>query len=424
MRTGRLVACALLTVVLSACGSANPAAAGFRQIRATAAPSAVDDAQGEQWAGTTSSNRVRWSGGRTVCAMGRVGGTASEALYRCARVGVRGLSVSVPPGLYGVTLSFAETLGANPSERVFDVRAEGRTVIKGLDISRVAGQRRVHHELLVVPVREGTLRLAFVARRGRPLLNTVSVGRLRDGPSPPGVVWRDEFGGPAGRPPDPHMWQHELGATQWGSHELQDYTRDPANAATDGRGHLAIVARVRDRAAGVSYTSARLTTQSHTAIHYGDVEARIAVPSGQGLWPGFWALGTDVDKAGWPQSGEIDILEVIGSKPWKTHGSIHGPTPDGDEYRVDGTAMHRPTLGGAWHVYGIRWLPDAIQFRLDGRPYRSITRDDLPAGRRWVFDRSFFLLLSLAVGGDWPGPPGADTRFPATMLVDWVRVIR
>jgi beta-glucanase (GH16 family) len=416
---------ALLAVIgTTGCGASYvQAVRGADPIRAVAAPSAIHDSQGQRWAGEKSSDVVGWSGGRTVCSMGRVAGTASQALYQCARMGVARVAVSVPPGVYGVTLSFVETLGANPSERVFDVRAEGRTGVKALDISRVAGHRRVHHELLVVRVRDRTLNLAFIARRGQPLLNAVEVARLKTSPSPRAVEWSDEFGGPAGQRVDRRKWKHEVGAGGWGSHELQRFTRSTANAATDGHGRLAIVAR-RHGAAGDSYTSARLTTSGRFAFRYGDVEARIRVPAGQGLWPGFWALGNDIDRKGWPRSGEIDIMEVIGSNSRKTHGSIHGPTPDGEEYRISGEATHRPPLSRGFHIYGIRWLPDAMQFKLDGRAYESIARADLPADRRWVFNRPFFLLLSLAVGGDWPGPPGSGTPFPATMLVDWVRLTR
>ena len=419
-----LLLAAIAVIGATGCGTTDAASLrGTEPIRAVAAPSTTFDAQGEGWVGEKSSDAVKWFGGKTVCSMGRVGGTASQSLYQCARIGVTRVDVAVTPGIYGVTLSFAETLGANPSERVFDVRAEGGTVVKALDISSVADYRQVHHELLVVRVRDRSLNLAFAARRGQTLLNAIEVARLGS-VSQSVDAWSDEFDGSAGQPPDPRKWAHQVGAGGWGNNELERYTRNSANAATDGHGHLAIVARRPSGAPANFYTSARLTTGQRVAFGYGDIEARIRVPAGRGLWPAFWALGNDIDREGWPRSGEIDIMEVIGSSPSKTHGSIHGPTADDQEYRMSGKRAHRPALSRGFHVYGIRWLPDALQFKLDGHQYESIVRADLPADRRWVFNRPFFLLLSLAVGGDWPGPPNSDTHFPATMLIDWVRVTR
>jgi beta-glucanase (GH16 family) len=193
----------------------------------------------------------------------------------------------------------------------------------------------------------------------------------------------------------------------------------------DGRGDLAIVARsgrqARDGASG-DYTSARLTTQKRFAFRYGAVQARIKVPAGRGLWPSFWALGNDLPSRGWPRSGELDVMEAIGSKTSTAYGSVHGPVAGDEDYALTHKAKGDEPLDRRFHVYGLLWLPDAIQFELDGRPYGTVVRADLKSGQEWVFDKPFFLLLNLAVGGEWPGSPDASTRFPAAMLVDWVRV--
>jgi beta-glucanase (GH16 family) len=211
-----------------------------------------------------------------------------------------------------------------------------------------------------------------------------------------------------------------VGMTGWGNDELETYTRRRANSALDGRGHVAIVARRRAR----GYTSARLKSAERFTFRYGTIEARIKVPAGRGLWPAFWLLGSDLPHVGWPASGELDVMEVIGSETSTLHGTIHGPADGNQRYALGPTTAAAEPLDRGFHVYGVLWLPDAIQFELDGRPYGSVIRADLPADRRWVFDHPYFLLLNLAVGGEWPGSPDRTTRFPATMLVDWVRLTR
>jgi hypothetical protein len=390
-----------------------------RVIRASASPSDVVDAQGASWAARMASRAgVRWSGGRTTCSTGTVYRTASPDLYRCALVGVRRLVVPVRPGTYAVTLFFAETQGVGGGSRIFDVAAENRTVATGIDVAARTGPREADHVLFVVPVRDGRLDLGFVPRRGQPILSAAEVTRLRTSAAEPRVTSVDEFRGPAGARPDPGTWTYDVGMTGWGNDELETYTRRRANSALDGRGHLAIVAR----RTAVAYTSARLKTAGRFTSRYGGLQARIRVPAGQGLWPAFWALGSDLPHVGWPASGELDVMEVIGSATSTLHGSIHGPARGGDRYSFGPTVTAAEPLDRDFHVYGVLWLPDAIQFELDGRPYGSVVRADLAAGRRWVFDHPFFLLLNLAVGGEWPGSPDGTTRFPATMLVDWVRL--
>lgn len=240
-----------------------------------------------------------------------------------------------------------------------------------------------------------------------------------------GPMWQDEFSGPAGSLPDPARW-HIVSGVRGG--QLQYYTERAGNVSVDGDGHLAITARrerfTDDSGTSSEFTSASIETKGLFATMFGRIEARIQLPSGQGLWPAFWALGSDYDSVGWPQSGEIDVMENLGQDPFTIHGSIHGPR-DGvaDGYAITMANHSAVSLAGGFHVYGVEWRSQRIVFEVDRVPYATITPSSLAPGEAWVFEKPFFLLLSLAVGG-WAGEPDASTQFPATMLVDWVRVYR
>jgi len=240
------------------------------------------------------------------------------------------------------------------------------------------------------------------------------------------LVWSDEFGGPAGTRPNPDHWSFVTGG-QWGQgRELQCYTTRARNASHDGRGKLRIVARRERYACGDGtndYTSARIHTGGKRTFKYGVIKARMKVPSGQGLWPAFWTLGFDAESRPWPHEGEIDILEVIGREPNVAQHHLHGATVSGGHWQIA-----RSRAGPAWHddfhVYVVRWSEGRIEFRVDGITHGVVRRTDLPADWVWPFDKPHFLLLNLAIGGpdSWPGAPDAGTRFPASLLVDWVRV--
>ena len=241
------------------------------------------------------------------------------------------------------------------------------------------------------------------------------------------IVWSDEFSGPRGSLPNSRKWTIETGYG-WGDGELQSYTRRPANVSLDGRGHLEITAR-RQRFTGrdgrtANYTSARINTRAKLEFAYGRVEARIRVPRGRGLLPAFWALGANLEVVGWPRAGEIDVVEVYDREPSTVHGTLHGPRRGHRDYALESTRPAGAPLASGFHVYGISWAPGRIVFRFDGEVYAVRTRSDLPPGSRWSFERPFFLLFTLAVGPRWLGPPDSTTPWPATMLVDWVRVRR
>lgn len=244
------------------------------------------------------------------------------------------------------------------------------------------------------------------------------------------LTWSDEFDDAAGTTFDRARWVADTGGGGWGNRERQFYTTRPANVAHDGAGHLVITALAEpDTSAyrcwygGCRYTSARLKTKGLMEQAYGRFEARLRVPAGQGIWPAFWMLGHDIDTVGWPACGEIDVMEHIGREPRVVHGTVHGPGYSGAAGIGGADTLPRP-LADDFHVFGVEWEPDEIRWYVDGRQYRRLTREDLPAGARWAFDHPHFLLLNVAVGGAWPGDPDATSTYPQRMMVDWVRVYR
>ena len=245
--------------------------------------------------------------------------------------------------------------------------------------------------------------------------------------SPWTLIWSDEFSTPDGSTPDPTKWTYDLGGKGWGNHELETYTNRKENAHIE-KGNLVITAQKETYtgADGITrdYTSARLKTQGLFVQTYGRIEARIKIPEGQGMWPAFWMLGQDIPTAGWPKCGEIDIMENIGKEPDRVHGSLHGPSTTARTSDLTSifTLPAGQNFADDFHLYAVEWSPDIVRFYVDANLYATFRSSDWPAGGKWVFDHPFFLILNLAVGGNWPGPPDASSKFPQTMLVDYVRV--
>ncbi len=230
---------------------------------------------------------------------------------------------------------------------------------------------------------------------------------------------------------DTSLWNFDIGngAEQgipgWGNNELQFYTDRTENVTTEN-GFLLITAR-QEAYNGSQYTSARLQTKGKFQQRYGRFEARIRLPYGQGMWPAFWLLGDDSDGSIWPQIGEIDIMENTGDKPTEIFGTVHGPGYSGSESISKVFTLENDRVDTGFHIYGIEWGPNYINFYIDDVLYNQITPKDVDDETdgigEWVFnDRPFYIILNLAVGGNLPGPPNADTVFPQTMLVDYVRV--
>lgn len=229
------------------------------------------------------------------------------------------------------------------------------------------------------------------------------------------LAWSDEFDGSA---LDRGKWLTETGGHGWGNNEMQYYTARPQNLRVEG-GHLVIEAR-KEKYEGKDYTSARIKTAGLKETRYGRYEARIKVPKGQGIWPAFWMLGADIKQVGWPQSGEIDIMEIIGKEPANTYGTLHGPGYSGEHGFSRANALDGAEYGDDFHVFAVEWEPNRIRWYRDGVHFHTATPQTVKGA--WVFEHPFFVLLNLAVGGYWPGYPDASTPFPRQMLVDYVRV--
>lgn len=231
------------------------------------------------------------------------------------------------------------------------------------------------------------------------------------------LVWSDEFDFPADTPPDWQWWTHETGGGGWSNGELQHYTAELANAAHDGAGNLVIRAqRHADR-----ITSARLVTKGKFEFRYGRIESRVFLPAGRGLWAAVWTLGADIDRNPWPGCGEIDVMEWVGADPDRVFGTLHCPAHSGRD-GISGGYRASEVLAGGYHVYAAEWSADRVTWSMDGQAYFQASRHAL--GRSWVFDRPFFVLINLAVGGWLGGDIGRETRFPAEMKIDYIRVYR
>ncbi|NEA33893.1 family 16 glycosylhydrolase [Streptomyces sp. SID13031] len=239
------------------------------------------------------------------------------------------------------------------------------------------------------------------------------------------VIWEDNFDGPAGQAPDSSKWRYDIGGSGWGNDERQYYTNSTRNSAKDGAGNLVITARQESGGFNChygpcQYTSARLLTAQTFTQTYGRFEARIKIPGTQGVWPAFWMLGAQ--GGGWPNNGEIDVMENIGREPNTVHGTIHGPGYSGAEGIGAGyNSPNGQAFRNGFHTYTVDWEPGAITWYVDGVQYQRRTPADL-GGDTWVFNHPFFLIMNVAVGGYWPGYPDGSTQMPQAMTIDYVRV--
>lgn len=228
------------------------------------------------------------------------------------------------------------------------------------------------------------------------------------------LVWSDEFNGAV---LDTTKWTYDVGGTGWGNNEDEFYTKELTNVRVED-GNLVIEAKEQSYYLH-DYTSGRIKTQGLASWTYGRIEARIKIPIGQGVWPAFWMLGEDITTNAWPRCGEIDIMENIGSEPNTIYATLHGPGYSGGNGIGHSFKLDR-IVSDDFHVFAVDWLPGEIHWYVDDVLYKTITKGDVPG--QWVYDHPFFIILNVAVGGNWPGDPNPATAFPQQMLVDYVRV--
>jgi beta-glucanase (GH16 family) len=235
----------------------------------------------------------------------------------------------------------------------------------------------------------------------------------------PRLVWADEFDRDGA--PDPRHWTQEHGRVR--NQEAQFYTTNRLENARVADGHLILTAR-REPCDGAEYTSASLTTQGRVAMHHGRLEVRAKIPSARGIWPAIWLLGTNIPAVGWPRCGEIDVMEYVGHQPGRVHSTIHTAAAPGSGRSKfsTGHALTDSNLCNGMHTYVLEWRTNRLDFFYDGRRVHTFARDGQPP-EHWPFDRPFFLLLNVAVGGSWGGQQGIDAgAFPQSMEIDYVRM--
>lgn len=237
------------------------------------------------------------------------------------------------------------------------------------------------------------------------------------------LVWNDEFD--HGDQPDPAKWNYDVGGDGWGNREWQFYTQArPENARVEG-GRLIIEAR-REPWQGRDYTSARLVTKGKADWLYGRFEIRARLPLGRGTWPAIWMLPTvwNLGNGLWPDNGEIDIMEHVGHDPGVVHTSTHSQKNQWRNHNQRTATIKMPDAGTVFHTYTLEWDAEEIRVFVDDRHYFT-SRKDGGDWTSWPFYREFYLVLNLAVGGDWGAAKGVDeTIWPRRMEVDYVRVWR
>lgn len=251
------------------------------------------------------------------------------------------------------------------------------------------------------------------------------------------LLWAEEFNGKKESKPNPKTWSYDIGGGGWGNSELEYYTDKASNVALDGKGNLIINAlRISDysfnqldpsndttailrKCAECQFTSGKLKTAKKISFQYGRLEARLKVPAGAGTWPAFWLLGTDLIKGNpWPECGEIDIIELRGDSPNVAFATVHGPGYSGGAGKMS-TIQLNESLAENFHTYAIEWKKNKIDFFVDDTLYHSVTPKSV-APNRWVFNQQFFIILNLAMGGEFTGEIAPEIK-QAQLAIDYIR---
>ena len=232
------------------------------------------------------------------------------------------------------------------------------------------------------------------------------------------LVWSDEF---SGKTINPLVWNYDIGGSGWGNNELEYYTNSSKNVFVTN-GYLVIEAR-KETYKTNNYTSARLLSKDKKSFTYGRIDFRAKLPKGQGIWPALWMLGSNISTKSWPACGEIDIMELLGHEPQKTYGTIHWGAAGGPSTHIGGNySLSSQTFSDSFHVFSLLWETTKLSFLIDNIPFFSADKSQVNGDN--PFDKPFFFLMNVAVGGNWPGNPDITTIFPQRMIVDYVRVFQ
>ena len=232
------------------------------------------------------------------------------------------------------------------------------------------------------------------------------------------LAWSDEF---TANYINSNNWSYDTGGSGWGNNELEYYTNSNKNAYTTG-GYLVIEAR-KETMGTNNYTSARMISKDKKTFTYGRIDFRAKLPKGQGVWPALWMLGNNIGTTPWPACGEIDIMELLGHEPQKTYGTIHWGAAGGASTHIGGNySLSSLTFNDKFHLFSLKWEADKMTFLIDDVVYFTANKSQVNGD--YPFDKPFFFIMNLAVGGNWPGNPDAATVFPQRMIVDYVRVFQ
>jgi hypothetical protein len=343
-----------------------------------------------------------------------------------------------PGSRYTVQLYFAEFYWTTAGQRRFNVNINGVRVLTNFDILATAGGRfrATQQNFSATTNSSGQVVIQFaVGTADQPKISGITLVPVGGTPTPtptptpvptptppPGqLIWSDEFNGTS---INTSNWTFDLGGGGWGNNELQNYTNRAVNARIEN-GNLVIEAR-QESLGGSAYTSARMKTQGlRTFGPNTRIEARIDAPGGnpggQGIWPAFWMLGADFPTAGWPACGEIDIMEIRGQNPFQNLGTMHWLDNNGVQASFGGTFNSGSDLSAGYHIYTVERTTTSIRWFVDGIQYHE---GNISGGINGTqeFQNPFFIILNVAVGGNFLGNPDGSTVFPQQMRVDWVRV--
>lgn len=231
------------------------------------------------------------------------------------------------------------------------------------------------------------------------------------------LKWSDEFNG---NTVNTNNWNYDTGGGGWGNNELEYYTNSTKNSFVTDGGYLVLEAR-QEAMGSNSYTSARMLTMGQQEFTYGRIDVRAILPKGQGIWPAIWMLGSDINSTPWPACGEIDMMELLGNQPAKVYGTMHWSNSSGQDANVGGNyTLPSGDFSQEFHVFSVVWDSTKIAWYIDNQLYFTGDQSDVTTVN--PFNKPFFFILNIAVGGNWPGNPDGTTVFPQRMIVDYVRV--